>query len=459
MSLERLRALLYLTLLALIVPLLAACGGDVATVAPTGLPTTAIATTVPTTGGEVATTGGEVATSAPQPNPTPDAQPTAAPTTSTDPSLEPGTPMRFKNTQYGIVNHLYYTDRDRVLTLNGIAGFTWVRQQVVWKDIEDPLKPGSYAWSELDNIIPDVTKSGQKLLVSVVRSPSSYNPTNGLPSDPKALGNFVEAMAKRYGDQITAYEIWNEPNLAIENGGRVTPEDAGKYVEILAECYKRIKAVSPGAFVVAAPPSSSGVNDPTIAVSDENYYRAMYEYKGGMIKNFFDAQGVHPGGSANPPDTMWPDNPSVIDGCVYTSPTTCWNTDPTFYFRHVENVKRFMDEEGVGDHQIWITEYGWATNNDTRGYEFGKYVSFDQQAQYIVGAMKLAQEKYRDPEGKPWIGAMFLWNMNYAVLTASEGNPNNEQGSFGILNADYSPRQAFIAIQGYLSEIKGKNGS
>jgi hypothetical protein len=365
--------------------------------------------------------------------------------------------MRFRDVQYGIVNHLYYTDRDRVLTLNGIAGFTWVRQQVVWKDIEGP-NPGNYAWGELDLIIPDVTKKGQKLLVSIVRSPSFYEPSGGLPSDPTTLGKFVEAMAQRYGNQIAAYEIWNEPNLAIENGGRVTTEDAGKYVELLAECYKRIKAVSPEAFVIAAPPSSSGVNDPAIAVSDENYYRAMYSYKNGMIKDFFDAQGVHPGGSANPPETMWPDNPSYIEGCQYTSPTNCWNTDATFYFRHIEDVRRFMVEEGVGDHQVWVTEYGWATPNDTPGYEFGNYVSLEQQAQYIVDAMKMANEKYRDEQGRPWIGIMFLWNMNYAVLNASQGQPDHEQGSFGIINADYSPRPAFTAIQGYLAQLKQERG-
>lgn len=365
--------------------------------------------------------------------------------------------MRFKEPQFGIVNHLYYTDRDRVLTLNGIAGFNWVRQQVVWKDIEGP-NPGDYAWGELDQIIPDVAKKGQKLLVSIVRSPAFYEPTGGMPSDPKPMGNFIEAMVKRYGDQIAAYEIWNEPNLQQENGGRVVPEDAGKYVELLVESYKRIKAVNPAAFVIAAPPSSTGVDDPSQAVSDERWYKAMYTYKNGLVKDYFDAQGVHPGGAANPPDTLFPEKPSVIEGCIYSSPTKCWNDSPTHYFRHLENIRRFMVDNGVGDHQMWITEFGWATANNTPGYEFGNYVTEQQQSDYIIGALRRINELYRDENGKPWVGAAFLWNLNYAVLWQSKADPTHEQASFGILNGDYSPRPAFTAIQGYLSEVKQQRG-
>lgn len=453
MSLDRLRTVCAIALFAGVLPVLASCGAAPEATNPTPLPTAVVATSAPVQ----ATAAPIEPTTAPIEPTEPTVAPPSEPGTETGSGLEPGLPMRFTNTQYGIVNHLFYTDRERVLTLNSIAGFEWVRQQIVWKDVEGP-NPGDYAWGEIDQIIPDVANKNQKLLVSIVRSPIFYEPTGGMPSDPKPMGDFVEAMAKRYGDKIAAYEIWNEPNLQQENGGRVVPEDAGKYVELLVECYKRIKAVSPDAFVIAAPASSTGVNEPSAAVSDEVWYRAMYSYKDGIVKDFFDAQGVHPGGAANPPDTLYPDNPSVIEGCVYTSPTKCWNDEPTHYFRHVENVRRFMVEEGVGDHQIWVTEYGWSTPNNTPGYEFGNYVNEQQQSDYIIAAMRRANELYKDDNGKPWVGAMFLWNMNYAVLWQSQGNPQHEQATFGILNGDYSPRPAFTAIQGYLAQLRQERG-
>jgi hypothetical protein len=363
-------------------------------------------------------------------------------------------PMRLPKLNFGVVSHLYYTDRQRVLTLSEIAGFTWVRQQIQWKDIEGPQQK-DYKWGDLDAIVEDVAAKNQKLLISIVKAPSFYNPTNGLPQNPTDMGDFVEALARRYGTNVSAIEIWNEQNLAIENGGRVTVEDAGRYVEILVESFKRIKAVEPGIIVLAGAPSSSGIDDPSLAVSDENYYRAMYSYKGGLIKDYFDAQAVHPGGAANPPDTLWPDNPSRIEGCI-PAPDRCWNDHPTHYFRHMENVRQFMVEEGVGDHQIWVTEYGWATPNSTPGYEFGNFVSQEQQREYVLSAMRRAHDEYRDEQGQPWVGVMFLWNMNFAVLWGAQGEPNHEQASFGILNPDWSPRPAFLGIQAYLAELKAK---
>ncbi|NNJ10010.1 hypothetical protein EKD04_006700 [Chloroflexales bacterium ZM16-3] len=427
-----------LMLLFLLVPLLAACGGS----APTAdVPTAAVIATPDTLSPE-ATAVPTVAPATDVPTAeTPSDSPTAAadtpvPETPTDAPVSPDT------LQFGVVGHLYYTDRDRVLQLVQNAGFDWVRQQVVWRDIEDP-SAGIYGWEELDQIVNTVNAYGRKLLVNIVQSPSAYNPTNGLPADPATLGNFVELMAQRYGDKIQAYEIWNEPNLAHENGGNIVPEDVGHYVEVLKVAYTRIKAVSPNAIVLAAASSSSGVTDPAIALSDEAFYQAMYTYNGGEVRNYFDIQAVHPGGSANPPDTFWPDNPSTADG---------WTTDTTFYFRHVEDVRRWMEQYGMADKKMWITEYGWATPNDTPGYEFGNQVSLDQQADYITGAIRRTFEQY------PWVSNMFLWNINFAILWGERGDPLHEQASFAILNPDWSPRPAYLAVQSLIAELKQKEG-
>jgi len=51
---------------------------------------------------------------------------------------------RIDEVEFGVVEHLFYTDRERVLTLTEIAGFDWIRQQIHWKDIE--ASPGVYYW-------------------------------------------------------------------------------------------------------------------------------------------------------------------------------------------------------------------------------------------------------------------------------------------------------------------------
>src|SRR6266511_3498721 len=143
----RVRMIALAALLAIVLPILASCGG--ATPAPATNPTAAL----PTAAAQTQPTAAAQPTAAPQP--TAAAQPTSAPAASpTEEIFEPGKPISLRHLNFGIVNHLYYTDRERVLTLDGIAGFDWVRQQVVWKDIEGPQ--GVYAWDELDKIVAGV---------------------------------------------------------------------------------------------------------------------------------------------------------------------------------------------------------------------------------------------------------------------------------------------------------------
>lgn len=426
--------------LLLLLPLLATCGGNTPP-APSAQEPTAVAGTEAAPTSALATAGPD------QPSTPAEPAPTTAPPSTPPASVGEINPSYL---EFGVVGHLYYADRDRVLTLAQNAGFDWVRQQVVWRDIEDPVS-GIYGWDELDRVVEATNAYGRKLLVNVVRSPTAYNATNGLPDDPAALGNFVEMMAQRYGPKIHAYEIWNEPNLAVENGGSIVPEDVGHYVEILKEAYTRIKAVNPDAVVLAAASSSSGVTDPNIALADEEFYRAMYSYNGGEVRNYFDVQAVHPGGAANPPTTLWPDNPSYIEGCM-PAPDRCWNDDETHYFRHVENVRRWMEEFGMADKEVWITEFGWATPNNTPGYEFGNFVSLEQQAEYITGAIRRTYEEY------PFVGNLFLWNINFSVLWGEQGNPDHEQAAFSILNPDWSPRPSYLAVQSLIAELKQRQG-
>jgi GH35 family endo-1,4-beta-xylanase len=386
-------------------------------------------------------------TATPAPTALPSATPTASPTATPPPTATPQPtgpgglpfPLQTAALQFGVAAHLFYTSRALPLKRANEAGFGWVRQQIHWSDQEGPA--GRYLWGELDAVVNAVHAAKLNLLLSVVSSPRFYttNGGHGMPRDPAKLGNFVAALTKHYQGKVQAIEIWNEQNLAVENGGRVAVADAGHYVELLKEAYTRIKAVDPSVYVIAAPPSSTGITKASVAIDDMSYYKAMYGYKNGMIRDYFDAQAVHPGGSANPPDTMWPDNPSKAKG---------WTDHPTFYFRHVEDVRALMERYNMADHQIWITEFGWATRNTSRGFEFGNQTSFEQQADYIVGAMRRTKEQY------PWVGAMFLWNLNFAILRARSGQPRHEQASFGILNADGSPRPAFLAIQEYLAQLR-----
>jgi hypothetical protein len=265
-----------------------------------------------------------------------------------------------------------------------------------------------------------------------------------LPQNPADYARFVGELAKRYTGKVQAIEIWNEQNLAVENGGRVVPEDAGRYVELLKLAYQAIKAVDPNIVVVAGALSSSGENNPERAVDDLTYYKAMYSHNGGEIKNYMDAQGFHPASTLNPPDALYPEAPGP--GCDLTPKQ--WCEDQTHYFRHIENVRKIMVDNGLENKQVWITEMGWATENNSEGYEYGNSISFDQQAEYLEGAL------YRILSQYDYVGVAFIWNLNFAVTWGQAGNPLHEQASFGLLNPDYSPRPSFTRIQGFINARK-----
>jgi hypothetical protein len=324
-----------------------------------------------------------------------------------------------------------WQDRQRVLRLSKDAGVYWIRQQVRWMDLHD--RSGTIYWGELDNIVNDASAAGVKLLLSIVAAPSWATPDgrNGLPSREhfSDFNYFMGQMAARYKGKVQAYEIWNEENLAHENGGRVA--NANFYMDMLVGASQTIRASDPSAIIVSGPPSSTETNRSDIAISDTSFYRQMFADP--RFRSSVDVVGVHPGGQSNPPDSMWPDNPGPGPG---------WTTSREFYFRRVEDARAAMVESGLGDMKIWITEFGWATRNNTPGYGYGNNISYQEQANWIVRAFQMGRRDY-----SPWVGAMFLWQLNYAVPWKYQGNELHEQASFGVLNGDWSPRPAYIAIQ------------
>jgi hypothetical protein len=337
-----------------------------------------------------------------------------------------------------------WQDRKRALQLAKNSGVNWIRQQIAWKDLQDAS--GEIYWGELDDIVQDSHAAGVNLLLSVVQAPAWATPngSHGLPSREhfSTFANFMGQMAARYRGRVQAYEIWNEQNRACENGGDCSTAggiggqvaSADYYVRMLAATYDAIKANDPYAIVVSGGPTSTETNHPDIAMSDVTYIREMLSHP-----NFrADAVGVHPGGQNNPPDTMWPDNPGPQP----------WQNSREFYFRRVEDIRQAMVDAGRGDLQMWITEFGWATANTTPGYEYGNEISFETQADWIVRAFEKGRVEYA-----PWVGAMFLWNLNFAVSwQGAHGDPTHEQASFGVLNPDWSPRPAWHAIQAMKKE-------
>ena len=336
----------------------------------------------------------------------------------------PDFPIKGPHVGYGM-NAYFYAAPFKVADMITNAGFNWVRQQVVWSQIEP--NPGNYYWSELDGVIETAVRNNIHVMLSVVSSPiwARKDGSGGYPDDLANYTRFLSVLATRYQHRVEAYEMWNEPNIWDEAHG---PIYAGQYVELLKAGSRGVKAVDPSAIVVFAGLAPNGLNDPDSAVDDAVFVEQCYQYHNGEIAGYFDVMGAHAVGYANQPEQLWPDNPGTGQG---------WTTHRSFYFRRAEDIRAIMVKHGDSAKQMWLTEFGWTTLNAGKGYEYGAQVTEQMQADYLVRAYQYARTNWS------WMGVMFVWNFNFSTVVA----PNNQMYPWSIVYADYSPRPAYTALK------------
>ena len=354
------------------------------------------------------------------PSPIPAEQPPSKPTPLPPPIPKPG---------YGVQIHLFAGDVDETLHWAEGLGVGWVKQWVAWDTVEH--EPGDFEWEPLDRAVEACHARGFKLLITVVNAPDWTRPSepgSGIPADYAEFGRFVGQLASRYRGRVAAYELWNEANLAREWRGDTL--DPARFVAYVAEGAQGVRAADPAALIISGAPAVTGIDDGVVAIDDRAFLRGMYE---AGIAQWVDGIGAHPYGFANPPAASWQDATHV---------SSSHNDHPSFFFRDtLEDYHAIMRDYGDTDHQIWVTEFGWPSTEgmgrmDVTGWEYGREVSEAQQANYIVRAFRMGDER-------PWVGPMFLWNLNLATIWGSR----NPTSAYSLLRPDRSYRPAYVTLR------------
>jgi hypothetical protein len=389
---------------------------------PTTVPPTA--TAVPATDTPVPSTAtGVTATDTPVP-------PTATPGPTPMPPLPPAKPLRMNSPEYGMQAFLWWRPEvaSRDMGMIKEAGFGWVKQNIGWRDVEGPAK-GVYDWERVDWIVAECNKLGLDLLVRIDHQPKwagGNYPTNGPPDNYSDLGDFLFAMASRYRGRVRAYEVWNEPNLAREWGGR--SPNAAQYVALLREAYRRIKEADPNAMVISAGLTPTGTQPPE-AVPDDVYLEQMYQAMGGNSDGCFDVLGVHAAGFKAPPE-LSPDQAA-------SDPN--YGGQRFFCFRRVEDLRRIMERYGDGDKQVAVLEFGWTSDRVNPAYAWHA-VDEETKADYFVRAYQWAKQNW-----SPWIGLMSL-----IYISDPDWTEANEQYWWAISEPgypDFRPRPAYLRLK------------
>jgi polysaccharide biosynthesis protein PslG len=333
---------------------------------------------------------------------------------------------------YGLQVQLWHYDPTATQNVLGDvtqAGFNWMTEQIEWNAVE--TSPGNYDFTQLDNIVAAGQNAGLNIMLSFEHAPDFYRTDSSglMPGDPSTYGAFLAAVASRYAGQVQAYELWNEENLDREAGtGNVDPST---YLPLLESGYTSIKAADPNALVLLGAPSPTTSNVPGSIMDDVSYLQNLYAINGGEAAGYFDVLSAHPSGFSNPPDCT-PATP-------FCSLSGGWNTDDSFFaFTRVSEYRDVMVQNGDAGKQIWFTEFGYCSNqNPPPGYEYCKYVTEDQQGQFL-------QQAYQMARNTSYVGAMFAWNLNFQLSVPQ----TDAKWGFGIVRSDYSGRPAYGRLLG-----------
>jgi polysaccharide biosynthesis protein PslG len=327
------------------------------------------------------------------------------------------------------------TQRDLALAKAG--GFHWVKQRFEWRNIEGKNK-GNFEWDEPDRIVDTIGSTGLRILARVDNQPKWASstiqwPGSGPPDNPRDWTDFLTAFASRYKGRIHAYEIWNEPNLDREWGDK--PPDPAAYTAMLKASYAAIKAVDPQALVISAGMSPTTTQSAQ-AIPDLDFIRAMYT---AGAKGNFDVLGVH----AQP----WKADPCADPAVVAQSPDLT-NGDPSppqlkrvYAFRHAEDVRQLMVEQGDTDKQMAVLEMG-ATTDQRPGSPYAWFaVDRDTQGKIMVDAFQCARQSW-----SPWMGMLTV-----IYIPDPHWTQQQEQYWWSITNPDGSPRPAYTALKSLLN--------
>ncbi|MHA3021130.1 cellulase family glycosylhydrolase [Mycobacterium sp. BMJ-28] len=298
-------------------------------------------------------------------------------------------------------------DIKKRLDLIQSLGVTDVRLMVPWIYIQTQDPNGAPVdwnadldWAKLDSIVTEVDKRGMGILGVLQWSPdwATDGATGvGHPTDVQDFADFAAAVARRYGDKISAYEVWNEPNASFF----WNPADPVEYTKMLKATYTSLKAVSQDITVVGAV-VGAGLTWGDLTMSPVDFVKAMYD---AGADGYFDAISFHPYNFT----TKFSEGNDVD-----------WKELMPLF--QVEQIRALMDQHidpGEEQLKIWISEYGLPTSK----------VSASVQADFITDLINAWQTF-------SGAGPIFLYT------TQDDLSAIGDDRYFGLFDANGNPKDA-----------------
>ena len=306
--------------------------------------------------------------------------------------------------------------RRRALERVRDMGVRWVRLEFPWSDIE-PL-PGEWDWTLWDELVEDFGRERLEVVAVLkssplwVRLPRDRNFEEAPPADLEDFSRFARAVAARYRGRISAYQIWDEPNIYPHWGERfVDPEG---YARMLIGASTAIRSEDPQALILTAS-LAPNVEDGPINMNEVLFLERMYE---GGAGPYFDVLALEPYGFWTGPDDRRVD-PGVLN------------------FSRALLGRETMIRHGDTEKAVWAMAFGW--NSLPRDWE--SHPSPWGTDEEKVQAKRVREAVRRARTEWPWMGPMFWPRLS---PPPDVGDP---AGGFALVDRSGQPRLAYAALR------------
>ncbi len=326
----------------------------------------------------------------------------------------------FKTDQMGVQLDWNVDDAgwQNVMSASKSLNVGWIKLQASWKALEPSRDQLGGEFSKLQAHVNEARKNGYRVMLSIAKAPDwarSTTQADGPPDDPNDLAKFISLMLAQIGPNISAIEVWNEPNLKREWMGSL-PFTGEGYMSLFKPAYTAIRSYSPSITIISAGLAPSDNTD--VSVNDRDFLRQMYQHG---LANFDARVGVHPFGWGNPPDVRCC---NAVDG-------QGWDDKQQFFFLDtLADYRQIMLQYGHRSAKLWSTEFGWGTWDGFAGAAPEGWMTYNttaKQADYNLKAFQIGQ-------ALGFVDNMFLWNLNFAN-TSSVSN-GVEMAAYSLLMVD-----------------------
>lgn len=330
------------------------------------------------------------------------------------PVIEPRKPLQMDEFMgVNVMFTLYDSENiNKQISALKALGIKWVRLGVYWYSVEP--SPGQHDYVKLDAVMNAIKAAGLNSLVYVVGPPKHQSkgadmdrPDQYPPADNSVYGKLLVELANRY-PQVTAWQIWNEPNLRMFWQPESQPDAYNALVSS------------------AAVTMQQSIPNRIRVLGGMAYWSVMVEQNKLMFEELAKLHTFE-----------------LVDTVAYHPymKTPYGDPDSDVPYNFITRGQWLNDSlRKLGAKQIWATEWGWGSYKTNKLHD--EMITETDQAEYILKRLALMMAMGFDKS----------FYFNIADLPEYVELPLRDSG---LIRLDATPKPSYMALSRFLKLTNG----